>query len=918
VSAKLGQIPCALDVFVGNISFFPYTTNLLNYDCTFGIETKPNFLNYLFPIMKLLQNLPIALQNFIARIIKSTLAFRERRTFNGRETWTWLGQLYRGEQDTRGKLYEYLKWHRKEIFFCFLLAFLISGVDKVQHFFSAFAIDIVKGPLSFGMFALAFVGNGLVIFWLCYVFWHKPKRTTWFESVLGKVERDKYKEYYQRPGNVWRVSATAAMPLLLASAGLAQSIIKEESYEKHSNTLLYMISWVLNSYPLLVLLAISLLFVVLTFLLQPRTQNDAPLKTHQAMLWRNLIFMGISIIVLLLLFWFFNKAGVVYKCLALILLVYLPPTLLTFVLNGFSECLVKSDKMIEENTESGIVAAKRFSKAYDRLMWTSYLCSGLALALLNLKWATGTELFSIIVFPIAMIIFIAVAYYMAIDWLTYNMLPLRFYLLVVTICLLVWFGPQEHYEIKYKAPPQSNIMERASLENYFLHWFKDRMDQKLFADSLSNQIYLVATEGGGSRAGAWTSAVLTELDSTMNGRFQQQCFAISGVSGGSIGTASTLAWWDNARILNIKPQDLYKDSTARKRYIGRIFKRNYISTSLAGLFFYDGFQQNILFSWLFPDQYSRTDRHQDEESDAVRLALLELYGKDTAKCKDLNPFYLKETDFLGLYYRGNTAVPRIGLPLFFPNTCRVEEGRRGVSSPVLLNTKTESQGPKFPGNAGLLDIIGEKDRTCKAKMRLSLGEVASLSELFPFVNSTVHMGEEVGTYMDGGVYENMGLTTLYEIRAALGHIKTSPDTTVLSRLFPELAQREAFVSLLQKVTFKLVLIYNTEHLDHYQNPQQDRTLQFLDPITALLQTPFGGHTDYVYHKTKIDFGEENVVEFPLLLEDDFDPGKEYARKPTDPIIMSRWLSRSEMDKIMLRSRERVQDRLCYLIHYPVK
>ncbi|MFN0176017.1 MAG: hypothetical protein ACKVU0_15305 [Saprospiraceae bacterium] len=864
--------------------------------------------------MKLLQSLLLALQNFFAIFFTAAFAFLERSALNVRETWTWLGQLYRGEQDSRKRLFEYYLWHQKEIIFCFLLVFLISGVDKVQHFFSAFAIDIVKGPDNFLTFMLAFVGNGFMIFWLCYVFWHKPKRTTWLESVFGKIEKDKYQDYYQKSGNVWRVSTTAAIPLLLAGAGLAQSIVKQESYESQSNTLLNMIAWVLNSYPLLVLLATSFLFLILIFFLKPHPRHDAPLETNQGMLWRNLILMGISIIVLLLLFWFYNELGGVVKSLSVILLVFLPPTLLTFVLNGFSECMVKSANLIAEGAEIGLKAAKRFKKTYDGLMWTSYLCSGLGLMLLNFKWITTSENFSIVVFPIAMIIFIAVAYYIAIDWLTYNMLPSRFYLLIGTLTLLVWFGPQKHYEIKYKAPPQSNHMERASLETYFLHWFKERMDQKLFADSLSNQIYLVATEGGGSRAGAWTSAVLTELDSTMNGKFQQQCFAISGVSGGSIGTASTLAWWDNARNLNIKPEALYEDGTFRKRYIGRIFKRNYISTSLAGLFFFDGFQQNILFSWLFPDKYSRTDRHQDEESDAVRCALRDLYVKHK-KFKDLNPLYLKETDFLSLYYLGNKPEPRIGLPLFFPNTCRVEEGRRGVSSPVLLNTKTESQGPKFPGNPGLLDIIGDKDRTCKAKMRLSLGEVASLSELFPFVNSTVHMGEEVGTFMDGGVYENMGLTTLYEIRAALGVIHKSPDTVVLAKLFPVLAQREAFVSLLQKVSFKLVLIYNTEHLDHYQNPQQDRTMQFLDPITALLQTPFGGHTDYIYHKTKMDFGAEHVVEFPLLLKNDFDNDKKYSRKPSDPIIMSRWLSRYEMNSIMVRAKERVQDRLCYLVHY---
>jgi hypothetical protein len=431
------------------------------------------------------------------------------------------------------------------------------------------------------------------------------------------------------------------------------------------------------------------------------------------------------------------------------------------------------------------------------------------------------------------------------------------------------------------------------------------MEQQLMQDS--SQIYLVATEGGGSRAGAWTAAVLTGLDKAMGGKFQQQCFAISGISGGSIGAASVLSWWDNAQQLQIQPNQLYANDTARTRYIGRVFKRNYISSSLAGIFFYDGFQHNALFSWMYPRQLSRTDRLQEEEADAVRLAMLDVFGEKA--CSRLRSNYLKETDFLGLYYQNNNGIPKIGLPLFFPNTCRVEEGRRGICSPVLLNSNTSSKGAKYPGNPGLIDIVEAKDKAGQTSMRLSLGEATSLSELFPFINSTVHMGESVGTFMDGGVYENMGLTTLYEIRSALKAVQAAPDTALIRQLFPDDARARRFLAFIKNVRFKLVLIYNTEHLDHDLNPHRSRTVQFLDPITTLLHTPFGGHTDYVYHKTKNDFGDSNVVEFPLLLLEDFALSAKYSRKPSDPIVMSRWLSNYEMAVIMERAEKRVKERM---------
>ena len=77
----------------------------------------------------------------------------------------------------------------------------------------------------------------------------------------------------------------------------------------------------------------------------------------------------------------------------------------------------------------------------------------------------------------------------------------------------------EHNQVKFNGQPAGS-MKRSGLEDYFLSWAADRFPE----DSLST-VYLVAAEGGGSRSGAWTAAVLTQLDSITGGRFQRQCFA---------------------------------------------------------------------------------------------------------------------------------------------------------------------------------------------------------------------------------------------------------------------------------------------------------------------------------------------------------------------------------------------------------
>ncbi len=410
--------------------------------------------------MNKLQKLFAAIVNFLHDILIASKRFPRRIRPNLRESSKWFRQLFSGDLETRVKLFEYYRWHLKEIIFCVLLAVLISGVDKVQQFFSAYALDILRGPESFVRFSFAFAGNGFVIFCLCYVFWHKPKRTTLLVGILGKQRAESYRNYYKKPGNLWRVAVTAAMPLLLTGAGLAQSIIKNSQ----SGSVVKVV-WFLNSYPLPVLGLATLLFLGLAILFQPRIPVNATLETHQRNLWRNLTFMVITVIGLLITFYWYHhfQSHLFLKGIVLFLLVFTPPLVLALMLHGFSECLVKSADIVLKKENGQVAAAKRFAKSYDVLLWTSYLSSFVALVLLNMKDVTTSEAFSTLVFPVAMLIFIAIAYYQAIDWLSYNMSTFRFSILIIVIIGLLWTGPQRHYEIKYKARSEAGKQQRASL-----------------------------------------------------------------------------------------------------------------------------------------------------------------------------------------------------------------------------------------------------------------------------------------------------------------------------------------------------------------------------------------------------------------------------------------------------------------------
>lgn len=547
-----------------------------------ALKTKPFSANSQFPIMKLLQNLisagaflltiPFRILSFILKlltcILPSLLGWR-RLCLNQRESSVWLAQLLNRDMEARRQFSQYFNWHRKELIFCVLLALLITGVDKIQQFFLAFALDIKETHVPPLQFAIVFFGNGILIFWLCYIFWHKPKGSKipaqilltferflrWVLNVLTrkKVERFKpdkqasneglklanrfYAQRYSSPINRWRLSVTASMPLLLTSAGLVLSLCNSKSVEITPTVTLPewryfsgMMDWI-NDHSLLALIVFAAIYLMIAFLIQPRPIPNASLRTFNKNLISNLLLLVFMLAIIYGLLLFYHAMdqgwGVYCKLLSLGLFMFAPPLIAAHVFNSLSECMVESAEILGagDSKDRNYKLASLYKLVYDQMMWFSYLITGVGLLLLNMKDVTVSESFSTLFFPIAVLLFIAIVYYQAIDWLAYNLPTPQFYTIIFVFAVLVLTGPQEHYEIKYKAQSrEANSCRRDSLEGYFLGWLKDRRLQQVYKDAQVNDIYLVAAEGGGSRSGAWTSSVLTEIDRTMEGTFRKKMF----------------------------------------------------------------------------------------------------------------------------------------------------------------------------------------------------------------------------------------------------------------------------------------------------------------------------------------------------------------------------------------------------------
>lgn len=328
------------------------------------------------------------------------------------------------------------------------------------------------------------------------------------------------------------------------------------------------------------------------------------------------------------------------------------------------------------------------------------------------------------------------------------------------IAAFIFFRPsQAHYVYLV---PRSEEQPMLELDTFISHWVERQ--EAVSADSMFT-VYLVAGEGGGSRAGFWTTRMLTLLDSVSNQEFSNKLLALSTVSGSSAGASAWLKWIkvreDEAIPLRPAQEDSINHFLARL-----VFSNNFVTGGIIDLLTRDLVQSANGFTWR--RRNNRNLRLQEEENlgfmQALRrrpLRVGETYRPLPPRTEELElggdigtiPNY----HFLplsSLYYRPDGGIDT-RMPLIFFNTTHMQTGRRGVAAPVRLDTTRFFHA---------MDVVAEVE--AQTGKTLALGTANNLSELFPVFSAFSYL-DGVGNFMDGGSYENKGLTTILEVRETL-------------------------------------------------------------------------------------------------------------------------------------------------------
>ena len=261
-------------------------------------------------------------------------------------------------------------------------------------------------------------------------------------------------------------------------------------------------------------------------------------------------------------------------------------------------------------------------------------------------------------------------------------------------------------------PTQNEFESADSLPRYMKAWLikrKPEIDSFNIVTKDSFPVFIINAYGGGIRAAAWTTLVVSDLDKKLTEAgaqpFQHYVLAYSGASGGTIGLSELCA----ARYClheNLPPENWNK-----------LYGNDFLTSEIIGLFGRDAWNSSFGLH-LCPDR-SQLQTNVWEK----RLADLGI--------KYDSPF-VKYWDSAGVF--GKYEVP-----LLFANTYVADSGLKAIVAPVRLSHL------QFPGTIFIEDLL-QHDK--EKGIKLSTG--AFLSARFPLISPSGKI-DKTHHLMDGGL-----------------------------------------------------------------------------------------------------------------------------------------------------------------------
>jgi hypothetical protein len=285
---------------------------------------------------------------------------------------------------------------------------------------------------------------------------------------------------------------------------------------------------------------------------------------------------------------------------------------------------------------------------------------------------------------------------------------------------------------------------RLTVDETFNAWYGNLAAK--YPNEARHPVFLVATEGGGIRAAYWTAAVLSAIQDRAPD-FAPHLFAISSVSGGSVGaTVFTALVADTQRSGTVGdcPSDQEPGGRPTVRFAAQqMLSYDALAPTLASLLHADLVQRFLPIGFI-PDR-----------AKALETGWERGWRTHIRANNDEDNFF--STGLLKMYADRQGAL----LPSLFLNGTSVENGNRIIASNCDLS---------HDGLPDAVDIFTELGRD----MRLSTAAHGSARFTYVSPAGSIHAngGGIVGHVVDGGYFENSGAQTAADVMNRLTLIKS--------------------------------------------------------------------------------------------------------------------------------------------------
>lgn len=332
--------------------------------------------------------------------------------------------------------------------------------------------------------------------------------------------------------------------------------------------------------------------------------------------------------------------------------------------------------------------------------------------------------------------------------------------LIVLLALFELLGLTDNHEFRHK---QASV-ERPTIEAAFRTWLAARKDAQAYrGTNRPYPVYIIAAEGGGLYAAYQTAKFMARLQDLCP-NFAQHVFAVSSVSGGSLG-ASVFAGLARAHAANddAKPcLDKLADRGTFEKRADAILSRDLLAPAVWGGLFPDFLQRFI--PWPIP-AFDRARALEYAFEDSWR------HGADG----QANPLQGNLFDLCGAKAAGCLTGPTPALAF---NVSNVETGMQMVLSPLDFT----SIGPPWTSSAKVFDFFS----TGVDPVDMPLSTAVGLSARYPWISPAGWFAfidpneKELGakarkrrmSFVDGGYVDNSGVATASKLAQSLAELQS--------------------------------------------------------------------------------------------------------------------------------------------------